>query len=250
MAGCCKNKDAGETPALPGGVHTPLATWCTAALPRKILPEEAIRLMKTDNPGAQFSRPHKAWHDRGYLPHFDEAGTVQFLTFRLVDAVPAATVTTWKTDLKLSGGEKADDPRCARLRGLIERFADQGHGACWLKDGRVAQVVQDALLHFDGERYRLLAWVIMPNHVHAVIETLPGFPLDGVIHSWKSFTAKRANRLLGRSGAFWMGDYFDRYVRDEAHLWDVRRYMEENPVKAGLVRAAREWPWMGGCLRE
>ena len=206
--------------------------------------------MKKDHPGAPASRPHKAWHDRGYLPHFDEAGTVQSLTFRLVDAVPAATVTAWKTDLKLSGGEAAADPRCARLRARIERFADQGHGACWLKDPRVARVVQDALLHFDGERYRLLAWVIMPNHVHAVIETLPGFPLDRVIHSWKSFTAKRANRLLGRSGAFWMGDYFDRYVRDEAHLWDVMRYLEENPVKAGLVRAARDWPRMGGCLQQ
>ena len=200
-------------------------------------------------PGARASRPHKTWHDRGYLPHFDEAGTVQFLTFRLVDAVPAAMVTAWKTELKLSGGETADDPRCARLRGRIERFADEGHGACWLKDARVGEVVQNALLHFDGERYRLLAWVIMPNHVHAVIETLPGFPLDGVIHSWKSFTAKRANRLSGRTGAFWMGDYFDRYVRDEAHLWDVMRYMEENPVKAGLVRLAREWPWMAGCLQ-
>ena len=142
-----------------------------------------MELVKKAHPGARASRPHKAWHDHGYLPHFDEAG-------------------------------------------------------------------QDALLHFDGGRYRLLAWVIMPNHLHAVVETLPGFPLDGVIHSWKSFTAKRANRLLGRTGAFWMGDYFDRYVRDEAHLWDVMRYMEENPVKAGLVRLAREWPWMGGCLQE
>ena len=154
---------------------------------------------------------------------------MQFLTFRLVDAVPAEIVAAWKTELKLSGGEAADDPRCARLRRRIERYADQGHGACWLKDDRVAEVVRDALLHFDGERYRLLAWVIMPNHVHAVIEILPGFPLDGVIHSWKSFTSKRVNRLSGRTGAFWMGDYFDRYVRDEAHLWDVMRYMEENP---------------------
>ena len=173
-----------------------------------------------------------------------------FSPFRLVDAVPAEIVAAWKTELKLSGGEAADDPRCARLRRRIERYADQGHGACWLKDDRVAEVVRDALLHFDGERYRLLAWVIMPNHVHAVIEILPGFPLDGVIHSWKSFTSKRVNRLSGRTGAFWMGDYFDRYVRDEAHLWDVMRYMEENPVKAGLVHFAREWPWTGGCLQE
>ena len=200
--------------------------------------------------GARASRPHKAWHNRGYLPHFDEAGTVQFLAFRLVDAVPATMVAAWKTELKLSGGEAADDPRCAQIRRRIESYADRGHGACWLKDARVAEVVRDALLHFDGERYRLLAWIIMPNHVHALIETLPGFPLDGVIHSWKSFTAKRANRLLGRTGVFWMGDYFDRYVRDEKHLCAVMQYMEENPVKAGLVRFAREWRWLGGCLQK
>ena len=111
-------------------------------------------------------------------------------------------------------------------------------------------MVRDALLHFDGERYPLLAWIIMPNHVHALIETLPGFPLDGVIHSWKSFSAKRANRLLRRTGVFWMGDYFDRYVRDEKHLSAVIQYMEENPVKAGLVRFAREWRWLGSCLQE
>ena len=77
---------------------------------------------------------------------------MQFLTFRLVDAVPAEIVAAWKTELKLSGGEAADDPRCARLRRRIESYADQGHGACWLKDARVAEVVRDALLHFDGER--------------------------------------------------------------------------------------------------
>ena len=116
-----------------------------------------MELVKNDSLGARASRPHKAWHNRGYLPHFDQPGTVQFLTFRLVDAVPAATVAAWKTELKLSGGEAADDPRCAQLRRRIERYADQGHGACWLKDARVAEVVRDALLHFDGERYRLLA---------------------------------------------------------------------------------------------
>ena len=116
-----------------------------------------MELVKNDSLGARASRPHKAWHNRGYLPHFDEAGTVQFLTFRLVDAVPAEMVAAWKTELKLSGEEVADDPRCAQLRRRIERYADQGHGACWLKDARVAEVVRDALLHFDSERYRLLA---------------------------------------------------------------------------------------------
>ena len=189
------------------------------------------------------NRPHKTWHSRGYLPHLDQPDTVQFITFRLADAVPADVVAGWRTELKLSGQEDTDDPRSAELRKRIERYADQGHGACWLRDGRIAAIVQGALLHFDGERYRLLAWVVMPNHVHALIETLPGFPLSDIVQSWKSFTAKEANRVLNRSGRFWMEDYFDRYVRDEIHLSATMSYIDRNPVDAGLVRRAQEWRW-------
>ena len=189
------------------------------------------------------TRPPKTWHSRGYLPHLDQPGAVQFITFRLADAVPAEVVAGWRAELQLSGREDADDPRSAELRKRIERYADQGHGACWLRDDRIAAIVQGALLHFDGERYRLLAWVIMPNHVHALIETLPGFALGDVVQSWKSFTAKKANRVLKRSGRFWMEDYFDRYVRDEIHLSATMSYIERNPVDAGLVRRAQEWRW-------
>ena len=199
---------------------------------------------KTDVPARPATR-NEAWRSRGYLPHFDQPGTVQFLTFRLADAVPAEAVANWKSELNMTGLESADDPLCARLRKRIDRYDDQGHGACWLNDDRVARVVQDALLHFDGERYRLLAWVVMPNHVHALIETLPGFPLDGVIHSWKSFTATEANRLLGRIGPFWMEDYFDRYVRDVKHFAAITNYIDQNPVKAGLARSPGDWRWMG-----
>ena len=83
----------------------------------------------------------------------------------------------------------------------------------------------------------------MPNHVHALVETMPGFPLDGVIQSWKSFTAKQVNKILDRSGQFWMPDYFDRYIRNEKHLATVVDYIEQNPVKAGLVDSASEWRW-------
>ena len=99
------------------------------------------------------------------------------------------------------------------------------------------------MLHFDGARNHLLAWAIMPNHVHTLIEVFDGFPLDDVIHTWKSFTAKQANRLLGRGGRFWAPDYYDRQVRDDEHLAAVTDYIEQNPVKAGLVRFAEDWPW-------
>ena len=193
--------------------------------------------------GVRASRPHKAWHSRGYLPHLDQPEIIQSVTFRLSDSIPADVVVGWKNELALTGKEAASDPRCAELRDRIERYAGQGHGACWLRDGRVADQVENALLHFDGVRYRLLAWVIMPNHVHALIGTMLGFPLEGVMHSWKSFTAKKINRILGRSGQVWEQDYFDRYIRDEKHLATVVDYIEQNPVKAGLVDSAHEWRW-------
>ena len=88
----------------------------------------------------------------------------------------------------------------------------------------------------------------MPNHVHALIETFHGFPLDGVIHSWKSFTSKQANLILGRAGQFWMPDYFDRYIRNDEHLAATMSFIEQNPVQAGLVRSADEWRW-GSAFR-
>ena len=94
-----------------------------------------------------------------------------------------------------------------------------------------------------NERYRFIAWVIMPNHVHDVIEVFEGHPLGNVVNSWKSFTANKVNTLLGREGRFWYPDYFDRYIRDEQHLENVVKYIEQNPVKAGLVVDARAWPY-------
>jgi putative transposase len=120
---------------------------------------------------------------------------------------------------------------------------DGGLGSCVLRAPVIAAVVQDALHHFDGARYRLIAWVIMPNHVHVLVEQIEGYPLGDIIHAWKSFTAKQANKQLARSGAFWAPDYFDRYIRDQAHYDVAVYYIHRNPVKAGLVARAEQWQW-------
>jgi putative transposase len=120
---------------------------------------------------------------------------------------------------------------------------DGGLGSCALREPVVATVVRDALHHLDGDRYQLIAWVIMPNHVHALIQQAGGFPLGDIVHAWKSFTAKQANKQLGRIGAFWAPDYFDRYIRDQTHFDAAVHYIHENPVKAGLVARAEEWRW-------
>ena len=136
--------------------------------------------------GARASRPHQAtpartdrtapWHARGHLPHLDQPGAIQSLTFRLVDSVPSQVVRDWESELAFTDNAAPDDPRRVELHKRIDRYMDMGHGACFLRDDRIAEVVKSALLHFDGERYRLLAWVIMPNHVHALIETFDSFP--------------------------------------------------------------------------
>lgn len=173
------------------------------------------------------------WHSRGYLPHFDRPGSIQMVTFRLADSIPAAKL------IEFTETRVADSAR----RQHIEDWLDAGYGACYLKDQRVACSVESALLHFDGIRYQLLAWVVMGNHVHVVVETLGEHELSDVVHSWKSFTSNEANRLLVRRGRFWQPEYFDRLIRDERHLEAAIRYTEGNPVKAGLVESPGDWPF-------
>ncbi|HEV2100566.1 MAG TPA: transposase [Stellaceae bacterium] len=126
---------------------------------------------------------------------------------------------------------------------------DQGHGRRDLALPKIALLIQGALLRFDGERYLLIAWCVMPNHVHVLVKILAGHRLDRVVHSWKSFTAHAGNRLLGRTGPFWAPEYFDRYMRDDAHLAATRTYVEENPVRARLCRDAGDWPFSSASMR-
>jgi len=134
----------------------------------------------------------------------------------------------------------------ARLRKLysekIESYLDAGFGACYLRNDRIAEVVADALEFFEGDRYRLAAWCVMPNHVHVVIEPLIGFELPGILHSWKSFTSKEANKILGRRGAFWQVEAYDHLIRNEVDFDNAVKYVLANPFNAGL----KNWKWVGG----
>ena len=90
----------------------------------------------------------------------------------------------------------------------------------------------------------------MPNHLHVLFETFSGHPLGSVVHSWKTFTARTINKALGRSGKLWQDDYFDTYIRDDAHLGAEITYIEHNPVKAGLAAKATDWPWSSAARRK
>jgi putative transposase len=177
----------------------------------------------------------RGWHSRGYLPHFDSPKTIQFVTFRLADSLPRAVIEALNA--------QADAVQ------RLEHELDNGLGACWLRRPDIAALVQDTLLHFDGDRYRLLAWCLMPNHVHVVIEIPGNHSLSDIVRSWKSFTSRRANAHLGRTGPFWHADHFDRYIRDDEHLARTIEYVEQNPAKAGLVDVAAGWLWSSARLR-
>ena len=180
-------------------------------------------------------KSHPGWHSRGYLPHFDYPRLLQSITFRLADSLPATVLDRMYIDAQF-----ADDQ--SRMR-QVELQLDSCFGACYLRQPTIATVVQSALLHYDEEHYKLMAWVIMPNHVHALIEVRDGHPLSDVVQSWKSYTAHSANKMLHRQGAFWAIEYFDRFIRDADHYAHTVHYIHHNPVKAGLVLRAEEWPF-------
>ncbi len=175
----------------------------------------------------------KGWHTRGYLPHCDKPGTMQMLTFRLGDAMPAVRRHEWEALRRI------EDQRQRQTK--LEAYLDLGYGECHLRNPKCAAAVEEALLKFDSERYRLAAWVIMPNHAHVLVE-LWTMPLGKLCQAWKGASANAINRILGRTGALWQEDYWDRYIRDEEHFRKAWRYIEANPVRAGLVKAAADWP--------
>ena len=170
---------------------------------------------------------------------------IQSLNFRLGDSLPTTVLDKWQSELSL----RRDEERNVELRRRIEEYLDAGHGECWLRQPEIARLVEDTLVLFDPKRYRLLAWCIMPNHVHVLIETKEGFPLAEVLHSWKSFTSSEANKLLRRRGEFWQREYLDRYIRNATHYENVVAYIEENPVKARLARLKTDWLWSSARFR-
>jgi len=206
---------------------------------------------RNETPPSEAAVPDRIrrWSSRGYLPHIHADGSVHAIAFRLHDSVPASEIERWRAEIESGPRTSIGISIDRQLRQRIERYADAGHGACWLAQAEVARIVEDALLHGDDERYRLIAWCVMPNHVHVVIDPRAGWRLSTILHTWKSFTATSANRVLRRRGAFWMREYFDRYIRDSDHLFRVVRYVEQNPVTAGLCCSAQAWPWSSARAR-
>lgn len=187
--------------------------------------------------------------NRGYLPHWEKDSGLYFVTFRLVDSLPREVLETMvhlhrmlatakRSGIKLSPSQEAllgeYNPK------KIEEYIDKGAGSCYLCDSRIAAVVADALRSGARRKYRLIAWCIMLNHVHVVFRLFPGRRLTEVLKSWKSYSARKANHLLGREGVFWQREYYDRLIRNGGELDRAVRYVATNPERAGL----KNWRWV------
>lgn len=184
------------------------------------------------------------WHSRGYLPHFESADVTQHVTFHLADALPQTVLLRLQSELKSLPTEKRD----IEHRKRVDAWIDAGHGSCILRKPAIANMVQESLLTFDSQRYHLLAWVVMPNHVHALFQPTNGWTVAKIVASWKKFTARKIcdhQRTLGEtpSDPIWHREYWDRFIRDQTHLVQAIEYIHLNPVKAGLVSTPEAWPW-------
>jgi len=178
---------------------------------------------------------------RRNLPHWQQDGRYYFLTWRLADSLPAEKLKTLgeqKAAWHLANPDPLDETREKEYHTLfsnkIEEWLDAGAGDCILQDPALRKIVDDALHHFDGDRYELIASAVMPNHVHVIVRLHPGEDLSKILHSWKSFSAKEINKVTGKSGSVWQDESFDRVVRSQAHLETLVCYVEENPSKAKL----------------
>lgn len=177
---------------------------------------------------------------RHWLPHWEQEGTLCFVTWRLADSLPRVLLERLSEEqhLWLKAHPEPWDERMQkeyhmRFTVSIENWLDRGKGSCLLRDQGNSRIVADALHYFDRKRYALDPFVIMPNHVHVIVQ--PGkYRMEQVIQLWKGYTAYQINKSLVRSGVLWHKDYWDRLIRDENHLMKCRAYIKENPVRAGL----------------
>ncbi len=177
-------------------------------------------------------RDTNGWYRRNYIPHFDSEGPV-FITYRLADSLPESVAEELK--------QLPPEERPKHLNANLDDCA----GSCVLERPECAAVVEENFKYFDGRKYRLCEWVVMPNHVHVIIDHAMA-ALDEILYSWRSYTSKKIQSLLPpplrpENARLWQRGYFDRNIRSGRHLWATRCYILLNPVHAGLVDDPREW---------
>ncbi|MBO9368155.1 MAG: transposase [Chloroflexi bacterium] len=200
---------------------------------------------------------------RRHLPHFQPPGAILFVTFRLYNSLPSDVIerliqesealersfVSMEPSQHLPHILEAKKKMFAKWDAVLDQLRP---GPRWLENDEIAQIVADALHYLDGKKYELIAYCIMPNHVHVVFKPLIKtqdeqgeyyYPVYEIMRSLKGFTAWKINRILNQKGAFWQEESYDHVVRDESELQRIVEYVLMNPVKAGLVESPEMWKW-------
>ncbi len=209
----------------------------------------------------------------GDLPHWQQPGATYFITYRTMDSISAIamgriiaerndwlrrnginpTLPDWHSLLrKLSEPQKRAFHR--HFSASFERELDRLEGDCLLRKPALARVVANSLQHFDGQRYRLGGFIVMPNHVHVLARIFPEYEMLKQCYSWKHFQAHQINAVENRHGHYFQPESFDHLVRDADHFLKFRKYIEENPKKANLREGDYELylpdiSWVSGSVR-
>jgi ATP-dependent DNA helicase DinG len=197
------------------------------------------------------SEPVCSKREGANLPHWTKTGGIYAVAFRLADSLPEGAVEALAVEREAIRDRVIEQDReltqveLVRLHKLheakVDKLLDNAHGECWLRRPEIGAIVADAMMHFDGERYQLLSWCVMPNHAHAVVRPIEGHDLSSILHSWKSFSAHAINKALNRDGPVWQDESYDHLVRDDDDLRHCVQYAWSNPENAGMT----EWELRG-----
>src|SRR5262245_32401794 len=200
-----------------------------------------------------FDRHDQVSIREGNLPHWYQPGVTYFVTFRTEDSVPQDLLRSWYARraawLRIHGIDPQTPLWKNQLRRLPQdlqrqfdktftrefmEYLDRGYGACVLRRPELAKIVAAALKHFDGKRYHLGDFVVMPNHVHVLACLIGATEIESQCYSWKKFTAGELNKALGKKGRYWQEESFDHLVRSAEQFEAFCQYIADNPIKANL----------------
>jgi len=198
--------------------------------------ERPTLIMNSDYPLTFFDPESDIDLKQHRLPHWQQGEVWVFVTWRLVDSLPKSKLDKWTEEKSVwlslhpePWDEKTESEYHERFSRQIDAWLDEGSGSCLLKEHGNAKIVADALRHFDGLRYQLASFVVMPNHVHVLFRPLEEYSIAEILKLWKGFTAREINKRSGTAGSLWQAEYWDRLIRSGDHFFRVMKYIRENP---------------------
>ena len=196
---------------------------------------------------------------RRKLPHIQPKGGLFFVTYSSYGSIPSSKLAAIKEEyemLKTQKGKNDEErkrmkiwARKTYIKNIDALLSGNSSGPHYMKKERIAKIVSDSLHFWDNNSIELYCYCIMSNHVHVVFrlldetETVHEKQLNVVMHSIKRYSAREANKILGRQGEFWMSESYDYLIRHDDELGRIMEYVLDNPVKAGLCKERKDWKW-------